>query len=324
MAAGPETERRQRAAMGGPPGGAESPARGAGSRDADPAARAASSTRTARGAPPDTAGWIAVPPYAHWAAFAGPPRPHRDTPGTVVGVRVSGTEEGWQRATATIAEARAHAAGVAVVIYVDEAALTWRDAGLALTRLAVQASRMHARAVLMGVPGELEEVRAVLSTPVDVARDLIEWLRDVAPIMSATLEREVERLVRAGAVRGCCCAASTNAAVRLRFRRAGLAPPVRWVLLGRALRAATYVQQHPASSFERAAHDLGLADQSVLSRLLVRAFGARPSVVRGALGWEWMVVRWLAHALPKDADARQVRAASWPAATCACGALATG
>jgi hypothetical protein len=53
------------------------------------------------------------------------------------------------------------------------------------------------------------------------------------------------------------------------------------------------LQAQPETPLFRLALDLGYADHSAICQLLRRVFDLKPSEVRGTVGWEWMLERWL-------------------------------
>lgn len=66
----------------------------------------------------------------------------------------------------------------------------------------------------------------------------------------------------------------------------------RWAQVGRALRAATSAQR---AAFEgnvanlQIAHEVGYSDGSSMNRAVRRAFGVPTSMIRGTVGWEWLM-----------------------------------
>ena len=63
-----------------------------------------------------------------------------------------------------------------------------------------------------------------------------------------------------------------------------------------ALRAALRLQAHAGASLMVLAVECGYSDHSSLSRQCLRLFGVRPGAIRGTLGWEWLLDRWLRRA----------------------------
>lgn len=77
-----------------------------------------------------------------------------------------------------------------------------------------------------------------------------------------------------------------------RFMTRGLPVPSHWLHIGRILNAVIRLQTTPTSLFAIAI-DLGYPDGFALSNQMKRLIGARPSVCRDCLGWEWVVECWL-------------------------------
>ena len=66
------------------------------------------------------------------------------------------------------------------------------------------------------------------------------------------------------------------------------------------------VQAEPDTCLLRIAHEFGYADHSALSQLVYRSFRVRPGAVRGTLGWEWLMYRWIS-GIPEVSRAFQLR-----------------
>jgi AraC-like DNA-binding protein len=77
-----------------------------------------------------------------------------------------------------------------------------------------------------------------------------------------------------------------------RFHDRGLSAPSRWLQGFRVLRAAIELQS-TEEPLERVAAGLGYPDSFTLSNQMERLVGARPSLVRERLGWEWVFESWL-------------------------------
>lgn len=161
-----------------------------------------------------------------------------------------------------------------------------------------RATRLHARAVITeGEPWE-PTLRRVLTRPVDLAGDVMEWLalRGVEiPVRARALVEAIVRGVLQGEELGRVPQAHDEAETTARaiFRAAGLPPPSEWYRVARALRAVLAVQAIPRRSLLEVAHDLGYADHSALSQQFRRCFDLRPGEVRETVGWEWVLDRWV-------------------------------
>ncbi len=76
------------------------------------------------------------------------------------------------------------------------------------------------------------------------------------------------------------------------FAAAGLPVPSHWLQFARLLHAVFQLQRKGRSVFQVACK-LGYPDGFTMSNQMKRVLGLRPSEVRGVLGWEWIVERWL-------------------------------
>jgi len=76
------------------------------------------------------------------------------------------------------------------------------------------------------------------------------------------------------------------------FAEAGLPVPSHWLQFARLLHAVFQLQRNGTSVFH-VASKLGYPDGFTLSNQMKRILDLRPSEVRGVLGWEWVVERWL-------------------------------
>jgi AraC-like DNA-binding protein len=84
-----------------------------------------------------------------------------------------------------------------------------------------------------------------------------------------------------------------ESSARFRLHKRLLPTPSRWFQAARALHSVMRVQAEPNRSLLRIAHEFGYADHSALSQLVHRSFRVRPGAVRGTLGWEWLMHRWI-------------------------------
>ena len=169
----------------------------------------------------------------------------------------------------------------------------------ATIRLAQRAARLRVRAVVGTGEPLAEALRPLLTAPDDLGDDVVEWVelrrgRPLSPAV-ATLLRHIVSGGSSGTqlseLLGPLGESERTARHRLRSR--GLPPPSAWHQLARALHAALRVQAEPEARLSLLALDLGFSDHSGFSRQLTRAFGVTPPGVRGTLGWEWLVERWV-------------------------------
>ena len=191
-----------------------------------------------------------------------------------------------------VTDARRRFIGAALVVRVAE--LTAATMGLAQ-----RAARLRVRAVIgPGEPSD-EVLRPALTRPDDLGDDVVEWLalrgRPLSPVV-AGLARQVVGQAHRFAQLGDLFAplGESERTARHRFRGKGLPPPSAWHQAGRALHAALRIQAEPQARLSALALELGYADHSGFSRQLTRAFGVTPAAVRGTLGWEWLMERWMA------------------------------
>lgn len=170
------------------------------------------------------------------------------------------------------------------------------------TRAAAIAVRLGARGILFDGEPIYPTLLPLMTDPSTLAEDVLEWLQLCGLRMSPALQHAVreifsspvrhsrlERLFNAGS--------QSPRSVRARFRKRGLSSPRHWFAAARALRIALAVQGTRTPDLLRLALDLGFSDQSGLSQQVHRAFGLRPGNLRGTLGWEWLMARFLAREL---------------------------
>lgn len=203
---------------------------------------------------------------------------------------------------------RAQLPTVPVVLQLDTAST--KD----LLHLAGRVSGLHVRALL--APGEplAESLRGSLTNPDDVPAHIVEWLtlRGVScgPVLAHLVQQiftlggrhaEVADLLRA--------IGEPETSARFRFRKRGLPSPRRWLQAVRALRIAMRIQAEPRLSLAHIALELGYGDHSALSQAVMRSFRVRPGRLRGTLGWEWLLDRWLTAERADRAAPSQARAA---------------
>ncbi len=144
-------------------------------------------------------------------------------------------------------------------------------------------------------PGEL---RALLRQgPAFLPGDVIDylWWRGLRP------DQETRRLIRriaelSGELQTLASVARSvylsRRALGRRFHDRGLPAPSRWLQFFRVLRACA-VLQTTDQTLCQVALTLGYPDGFTLSNQMERMIGARPSLVRERLGWEWIFECWL-------------------------------
>ncbi|MGD2153542.1 MAG: hypothetical protein PVG79_09755 [Gemmatimonadales bacterium] len=164
--------------------------------------------------------------------------------------------------------------------------------------LASVAAKLRVRAVVTEQEATYDALRPLLTRREGLGNDVVEWLRlrglhlpdAVARILENIFDcgqryRRVSQLLE--------CVGEAGTTVRTRLQKAGLPPPRAWLGAARALHTALRVQAQPARPLLTLAFEFGYADHSCLNRQLGRAFGVPPGRVRGSLGWEWLLARWL-------------------------------
>ncbi|HEX6039377.1 MAG TPA: hypothetical protein VFZ20_15100, partial [Longimicrobium sp.] len=169
----------------------------------------------------------------------------------------------------------------------------------ATLRLAQRAAHLRVRAVVAVHEPLADTLRPILTHPDDLGDDVLEWLalrgRPLAPAPAAIVRRVMGRADRREPLRELLEAmGESERTARHRMRVDGLPPPSAWHQVARALHAALRIQAQPDAALAPLALALGYADRSGLSWQLTRTFGVTPVAVRGTLGWEWLLDRWLA------------------------------
>jgi AraC-like DNA-binding protein len=163
------------------------------------------------------------------------------------------------------------------------------------------AGRLYVRAVLSADDPIAETLRRELTRPEDLAGDVAEWLGLVNPSLSPILlhlvrqiftyppeEAELSAILKRSF--------GSEAGARARFRKRRLPSPCQWLHVARAIHAALHIQASPEKRLCKVALDLGYTEQSAFNHLVRRSFGLTPKQIRGTLGWEWMLYRWLSTA----------------------------
>jgi len=164
--------------------------------------------------------------------------------------------------------------------------------------VARRAGQLCVRAILTATSDIAATLRPVLTTPTDLGSDMVEWLTlmkfelptrlsmYVADIFhEATRHHDVASLAQPldAGLRG----------MRAIFHRASIPSPGKWLQLARVLSCVFLIQRDLARPMLEIAIDAGYSDLSALSRQVYRSFGLRPGLLRGTLGWEWLVLEWL-------------------------------
>jgi AraC-like DNA-binding protein len=168
------------------------------------------------------------------------------------------------------------------------------DAVLTATRLAP----LRLRAVVSLGPGMQAILRDVLTDPITLARDVVDWLQ-LRPIrLNPNQAHLLDRIFAAAPHHADLTTLLEHfripqSSARFRLRKRGLPSPNRWFQVARAIHAALRLQARPDQGVATIARQLGFADHSALAHLLRRSINVTANEVRGTLGWEWLLDRWL-------------------------------
>ncbi|GMR13710.1 MAG: helix-turn-helix transcriptional regulator [Gemmatimonadota bacterium] len=149
---------------------------------------------------------------------------------------------------------------------------------------------------------DLDELLSVLRrTPADLAIEFVDYLLwrgfridgETRQLVRRTIElsshvRTVSGLSRAMYL--------SRRALGRRFMTRGIPVPSHWLHFARILRASLRLQAGD-ESLMTIAYDLGYSDGFTFSNQMRRLTGLRPSTVRRAFGWEWIVEAWLTREL---------------------------
>lgn len=212
------------------------------------------------------------------------------TPGSIAGIRTTETTQ-WNELQPSIFDLRQRLPAAPLVLTTTGTSahqLLWSG----------RAYRAGVRAVLLEGQQMQPVLRAALTCPDSLADDVVDWLLmrrvRLTPAI-ASLIREI--FLRAREVPDLTTlladANLAESSARFRLHKRLLPTPSRWFQLARAVHTVLRLQADPQKPLLKIAHDFGYADHSALSQLVYRAFGIRPGAIRGTLGWEWLLYRWL-------------------------------
>ena len=214
---------------------------------------------------------------------------------TVLGVHLASPAEVWGEAALLVARLRVGFPAAAVVLRLGSAPEA-RDPAWAR-----RAGAMGVRAVLLDDEAPLPRLRHALTDPTNLAEEVERWLPSRLPRLPpavghlvAVIFREAPSGWEVGKLlleRG-----HPERTVRTWFQRAGVPGPGKWLAVAHAVRAALRLQAYSGASLLALAVECGYSDHSSLSRQCLRLFGVRPGAIRGTLGWEWLLDRWLRRA----------------------------
>jgi AraC-like DNA-binding protein len=235
-----------------------------------------------------------LPPYRGVEPFAGAAPGARLVPGTLLVLDLDSPAPDWPALTRTVLDVRTRHPAAPVILRVSQ--LT-----PAAVRLAQRAARMGVRGVVGADEPLYDALRPLLTAPDDLGSDVVEWMRLRGMVLPPAVGELLRQIVGLAweyphLTDLLDTLAESERTARHRFGRAGLRPPRAWHRAARALYWALRIQAEPETPLLPLALAAGYSDHSGLCRQLVRTFGYTPGFVRGTLGWEWLLARWMAHA----------------------------
>lgn len=240
----------------------------------------------------------------HPAVMLRPPYDHRDlrpalagtgrddiAPGSIVGVHISHPLIDAAAVGELVRDLTRRWLGCPVVVFLEMSA---EEAILVSARL----SAVRARAVV-GVGPEMPTIlRDALTDPARLGSAVVDWLQ-LRPIRLNPNQADLlEKVFASAPEHGELTSLLDHyripqSSARFRLRKRGLPSPNRWFQVARAVHAALRLQARPEASVAAVAHQLGFVDHSALAHLLRRSLNVTAHQIRGTLGWEWLLDRWL-------------------------------
>ena len=234
------------------------------------------------------------PPYDQFEAVSDPAAltPEQLPDAALLAVGAPATEEPWSDVASLVGQLRARFPAAPLILRAGP-----RTPETEADR-ARHAEELRIRAVVFEGEPLRPALRRTLTDPTAFAEDLPAWLGLRAPGLPAPVVALVTELVllspRYGEVSALLGSLGhAERTVRTWFRRAGIPGPGKWLAVAHATRAALRMQAEPTAPLLALAVECGYSDHSSLSRQCLRLFGVRPGKIRGLLGWEWLVDRWL-------------------------------
>ncbi|HEX6534028.1 MAG TPA: helix-turn-helix domain-containing protein [Gemmatimonadaceae bacterium] len=262
--------------------------------------------------PPALAIFPIAPPYIRFdpASDADHLCPCELSPGTIFGLQICGRPRSVEALGQPLHRIRSRFPAVPIVLRLSQPL----DAeAVHLTQLATQ---LHVRGAIVEPEPVHQTLRRLLTNPVDLASDVVEWLSVRGPRLPPVVSHLVRQIFRLAPGRAEVRAlleeiGESARTARARCRKLGLPPPAGWLQVARAVHAALFLQRAPSTPLLEAAMRLGYSDHSALSHQLRRLFGMRTEVVRRNIGWEWLLDAWLVRrstcvALPRASGAAGV------------------
>jgi len=250
---------------------------------------------------------LTFPPYRDFSMVrsADEVPPTRCPPGTLAAISVRCTMEERDAVRETTARARRAWPHLPVIVRIAGG----HESDIA--HMARYVGSIGARAVLLPDEPIHPTLVRILPHPIDLGRDVAEWLEQSGCRLGPVLPGVIRLLVNGGPAH-CTVGQVLREAllpeshVRIRFRRAGLPPPVFWFSLGRVIAAVHPLQACPDVPLLYVAFDVGYREEGSLSRRMHQLASIRPSAIRGTLGWEWIAARAMSAAVPTAWQKRRI------------------
>jgi AraC-like DNA-binding protein len=163
---------------------------------------------------------------------------------------------------------------------------------------AARLSSLRCRAVVRVGPELPAILRDVLTDPANLGRDVIDWLRLRSIRLNPHQADLLEKIFTDAPDHGDLTALLARhhippSTARFRLRKRGLPSPNRCFQAARAIHAVLRLLAQPELPVATVARRLRFADHSALAHLLRRSLGVTSQEIRGTLGWEWLLDRWL-------------------------------
>jgi AraC-like DNA-binding protein len=234
------------------------------------------------------------PPYDHFEAVidSAALSPEQLPDAALLAVPMADTEQVWNDLAALAAQLHARVPAAPLVLRAGTRTVE------AEGESAQQAERLGIRSVVFEGEPIRAQLQRSLTDPAAFAEDLPRWLALRLPGVPTPVTALITELVllspRYGEVSALLASLGhAERTVRTWFRRAGVPGPGKWLAMAHCTRAALRMQAEPTAPLLALAVECGYSDHSSLSRQCLRLFGVRPGRIRGLLGWEWLVDRWL-------------------------------
>jgi AraC-like DNA-binding protein len=237
---------------------------------------------------------VITPPYVHFGSAVDVEsiRPYELCPGTILGIEPRTGRDEVEALKVGLLHARRRYPAVPFVLRLQ------RDVGIDAAYLIQVAAQLRVRAVIVEGDPIRDTLCRFLTSPIDLATDVVEWLSLRRPTLPPQLTDLIRKIFAHAPARGAEqqlfseIGESTRTA-RARCRKLALPPPSAWLQVARGIDAALSLQRTRSTPLLDLAVDLGYSDHSALSHQLMRMFGTPPSVIREMLGWEWLLESWL-------------------------------